>query len=213
MEAILKVAANAPNPDYNVENFTYHKEDDCYICPQGNKLNTNGNWYKSKTYRFKRYLSKSCKTCLVKSECSKSKYGKANQRSEYQEYIDNNKKRIEQNKDYYRKRQTIVEHPYSTIERQWEFSYIMTKKYVKKAESDIGLIFTAYNLRRLINIIGIETLQSYLGEALLQLFDRILLLKLKDFKPFYFLRAFKQYFFKHFIDRISITQILTFNQI
>ena len=38
MVAIPKVAANAPNPEYNVENFIFNKKDDYYICPQGNKL-------------------------------------------------------------------------------------------------------------------------------------------------------------------------------
>jgi len=40
------------------------------------------------------------------------------QRSEYQQYIASNKQRIENNKDYYRRRQAIVEHPYGTIKRQ-----------------------------------------------------------------------------------------------
>ncbi len=38
----------------------------------------------------------------------------------------------------------------------------MTKKTKQRAEADVGLIFTAYNLRRLLNIIGAEMLIEYL---------------------------------------------------
>ena len=100
-------------------------------------------------------------SCPVKEICSKAKYGKGIQRSEYQQYINNNKERIEQNKDYYRKRQAIVEHPYGTIKRQWGFSYILTKKYKQRAGADVGLMFVAYNLRRLINILGKKVVKEY----------------------------------------------------
>ena len=162
MVAIPAVAAQAPNPDYNVENFSYNQDGDYYVCPQGNKLITNGRWHKTHTYHFKRYTTKACKSCPVKDQCTKAKYGKGIQRSEYQEYIDNNKERIEQNQDYYRKRQAIVEHPYGTIKRQWGFSYILTKKYKKRASADVGLMFVAYNIRRIINIIGKDEFKKYL---------------------------------------------------
>ena len=42
MVAIPSVAANAPNPEYNVEKFTFDKTNDCYICPQDKILKTNG---------------------------------------------------------------------------------------------------------------------------------------------------------------------------
>ena len=105
--------------------------------------------------------------CPVKAQCSRAKYGKGIQRSEYQDYIDQNRKRIEKNKEYYRKRQAIVEHPYGTIKRQWGFSYILTKKYIERAQADVGLMFTAYNLRRLMNIIDKKVLRSYLGTLVL----------------------------------------------
>ena len=159
--AIPKVASQAPNPDYNVENFTYNKEEDFYICPQGKLLTTTGKLHKTAKSNFKRYTTKACLTCSVKSECSKANYGKAIQRSEYQELIDNNKTRIDNNDRYYKQRQAIVEHPYGTIKRQWGFSYIMTKKFMQRAEADLGLIFTAYNLRRLLSIIGTERLIEY----------------------------------------------------
>jgi len=56
------------------------------------------------------------------------------------------------------------------MKRAWGFDHIMTKKTKTRASSDVGLIFTAYNLRRLINIIGIAELGAYLREALLVFF-------------------------------------------
>jgi len=159
--AIPKVAAQAPDPAYNVEHFTYLEQEDRYVCPQGNKLTTPGTWHKAKTYSFKRYTTKKCMLCPVKSQCTKAKYGKGVQRSEYQAHIDQNKDRIEDNKDHYRQRQAIVEHPYGTIKRQWGFSYILTKRYIERASADVGLMFTAYNLRRIINILGKEVLSGY----------------------------------------------------
>lgn len=169
MVAIPTVATNAPNPEYNVENFTFDKIKDCYTCPQGELMTTNGRWHQAKTYRFKRYTTTACKTCPAKAECSKAICGKAIQRSEFQEYVDRNKNRIEENKQLYRKRQQIVEHPYGTIKRQWGFNYIITKKYIERAEADFGFIMTAYNLRRIINIIGTKKLGKYL-ESIFRLF-------------------------------------------
>ena len=42
------------------------------------------------------------------------------------------------------------------------FSYIITKKYIERAEADVGLMFTAYNLRRIINILGLKAFKSNL---------------------------------------------------
>jgi transposase len=157
-------SSNAPNPLYNVEHFQYDEEKDIYICPQKHELTSNGTWYRREAARFKQYKTSKCKNCPVRPECTTSKRnGKIVQRSEYQTYIEQNKYRINENKNYYRRRQAIVEHPYGTIKRQWGFSYIITKKFIKRAESDVGFMFTAYNLRRLINIVGFEKLMEYMA--------------------------------------------------
>ncbi len=196
--AVPKVATNAPDIAYNVENFTYDKENDLYICPQGNKLRSTGKLHKGATYNFKRYTTKACKTCPVKEQCSKAKYGKAIQRSEYQELIENNKIRIKENENYYKQRQAIVEHPYGTIKRQWGFNYIMTKKYKQRAEADVGIIFTAYNLRRLINLLGTDTLKTYL-KGIILLFIRYLddvQVKISRFKLVFIFNTFIPVFLK-----------------
>lgn len=208
MVAIPGVASQAPNPAYNVDKFEYNKEGDYYVCPQGHKLNTPGTWHKTRTYHFKRYTTKHCMQCPVKEQCSKAKYGKGIQRSEYQELINSNKAAIQNNKDYYRRRQAIVEHPYGTIKRQWGFSYIITKRGIKKASADVGLIFTAYNLRRIFNILGKDVLANYLkcnAFALIRIFRQIGLHFVR-FKTFNFQSPRKLLFYN------SPPNLLIFNQ-
>ena len=100
--------------------------------------------------------------CPVKDHCTKATYGKGVQRSEYQAYIQHNKEQVDLNKALYKQRQAIVEHPYRTIKRQWGFSYIMTKNSLERASADVGFMMTAYNLRRIINILGTERFRKYL---------------------------------------------------
>ncbi len=60
----------------------------------------------------------------------------------------------------------IVEHPYGIIKRQWFFCYVMTKKTIRHASADVRLIFTAFNLRRIFNIIGHDLLSfAFLKKA------------------------------------------------
>jgi hypothetical protein len=95
-------------------------------------------------------------------QCTKNKKGRLIERSQHADLIYENKVRVEQNKELYRKRQAIVEHPYGIIKRQWDFYYIMTKKTIKHASADVGLIFTAFNLRRISNLIDPNRIKKYL---------------------------------------------------
>jgi len=171
--AFPEVASHAPNITFDVEHFTYNKLKDQYTCPAGETLQTNGSWYKKKSgktiNRVKHYKTKACTTCVYFEQCTKNKDGRLIERTEHADLIDANKDRINNNLNLYRKRQAIVEHPYGVIKRQWDFYYIMTKKTMSHATADVGIIFTAYNLRRLFNLIPQKALKAYL-EQLFQIF-------------------------------------------
>ena len=166
--AIPDPASVAPDENYNSINFKYDKERDLYICPQGHSLTTNGTWYnKSKkknrnVIRIRHFSTKECLNCPVKQICTRSEGSRLIERSEYAEFTEQNRKNMEAKKDIYKRRQAIVEHPYGTIKRQWGFYYILTKHGINRASADAGFMFVAYNLRRLINIIGFEAFRSYL---------------------------------------------------
>ena len=53
------------------------------------------------------------------------------------ELIELIKQRAEQYQSYYTGRQAIVEHPYGTIKRRWEFNYIITKESIERASADV----------------------------------------------------------------------------
>jgi transposase len=166
MVAIPSVASHAPDTNYDVEHFTYNKETDTYTCPENQTLTTNGKWYNkdrgASTVQIKQYKTTACLLCKAFEQCTKNKKGRLLERSEHTEYIEKNKILIEKNKNTYKKRQSIVEHPYGTIKRQWGFCYIMTKKGKERASSDVGFMFIAYNLRRILNIIDPKILKEYL---------------------------------------------------
>lgn len=166
--AFPDVASHAPDISFDVEHFEYNKERDEYTCPAGQLLITNGRWYNKasgKTInKVKHYKTKSCLTCSLFEKCTRNKTGRFIERSEHMDLIDANKKRMQQNMDLYRKRQAIVEHPFGVIKRQWDFYYVMTKKSMKHASADVGLIFTSYNLRRIFNLIDQNELKKFLKE-------------------------------------------------
>ncbi len=170
----LPSTSQAPNHDYNSEHFIYDQERDTYICPQGFTLRTNGTWHKEQnsatnTIIFKQYRTPACKSCKAHSECTRSKNGRLIHRTTFTEYYERNRKNFEEKERLYKRRQAIVEHPYGTIKRQWGFSYILTKKGISRASSDVGFMFIAYNLRRIGNILTIDRLREYL-RILLSLF-------------------------------------------
>lgn len=166
MVAVPAASAHAPDLAFDVEHFFYDKNSDTYTCPAGQSLTTNAKWYTKKngktTNKIKHYKTSACLACTFFTRCTKNAKGRLIERSEHADLMDANKKRIEENKEIYRKRQAIVEHPFGTIKRQWDFYYIMTKKSIKHASADVGLIFTAYNLRRIFNLIGQNKLQKHL---------------------------------------------------
>jgi transposase len=166
--------SQAPNPQFNYEFFKYNREDDTYTCPGGQVLRTNGSWYKQLSSSgsvswFKQYKTKACRKCPMHSQCTRSEKQRLIQRSEYAEYYERNLINTREKELLYKRRQAIVEHPYGTIKRQWGFSYILTKKGMNRASSDVGLMFIAYNLKRIGNILTREVLKEYL-RVLLSLF-------------------------------------------
>lgn len=150
---------------YRKDKFVYNLDSDTHTCPAGQCLTTNGKLYETtkngNTYCYKTYQVKQsiCQPCSFGQLCAgadlKNKKGRKITRSQYEDYRDQNKKRVNANKELYKQRQAIVEHPFGTIKRQWGFDHTLVKG-IENVAVDFSLICTAYNLRRAISILGVE---------------------------------------------------------
>jgi transposase len=181
MVAVPGIASVAPDEQYNMSHFIYNEINDTYTCPQNQILTTNGNPYqKSKNlhyYTVKHYKTHACPGCPARALCTKNTKGRLIERSEFAPYMEQNKQNIEANPQVYKQRQSIVEHPYGTIKRQWGFYYVITKKGIKRASADVGFMFIAYNLRRLMNIIDKTTFTKFLRELVCKFYEIMVLYK------------------------------------
>ena len=160
------------NPDFAPESFSYNKDKDIYTCPAGEVLRTNGSKYtKNKqngplAYTVKHYKTKACGTCKLKAKCTSSKRNRYIERSEFQEYIEENNKRVYKKPDYYRQRQQIIEHQFGTLKRHWHFDYTLTRGK-EKVLGEVYLAFTVYNLKRALSVLGFEGIMSRIEAHLL----------------------------------------------
>jgi len=184
-------------PDYLVTHFIYNKEFDTYTCPQGKTLTTTGTWHKKTRERdshlFKKYRTPACKTCPVKNLCTaRADGGREIDRSEYADAIFENATRYKNNKELYRKRQEINEHIFGTIKRQWGYSHTNLKG-LEKVNGEMALIMTVYNIKRTINILGMEDLLKKIDKWTPN-YKRIVpfMSKRNDFKAIYDVQIFSQ---------------------
>ena len=160
------------------ENFIYNPSSDTYTCPTGHRL-TKQATYKRKdrkgifSMKFDRYTIKHsvCLNCPFHNQCvskgkRKASQGRCIDRYHTDEAVNRNKDYAQNNKELYKRRQAIVEHPFGTIKRAWGFSHTLMKT-IPKVETEFSIILLCYNLRRAMSILGLNTLKLALKKAIL----------------------------------------------
>ncbi len=163
LQEIVNSNAKGTTPAYLVTKFIYNKDEDTYTCPAGQILRTKGTWHTKKRnenffYQFKKYRTPECKTCPVKNLCTgRVEGGREIERSQYAESSERNAANYKEQYALYRKRQEINEHIFGTIKRVWNY-YYTNLKGLKKVNGEWSLIMMVYNMKRSINILGIEDL-------------------------------------------------------
>ena len=146
--------------EFLAESFNYDTTSDTYTCPAGATLTSLGTWHNKKgeanetSFRFKTYRTDACKTCPLKTQCTKLPK-RIIQRSEYQDAVDINDNNIKQNPQYYKRRQAICEHPFGTIKRHFGFTHTLLKG-LQKVNGEMNLIMFCYNFMRTKNILGFK---------------------------------------------------------
>ncbi len=142
------------------KDFTYDRINDLYDCPAKEKLELR---YTEQRYGRKIgiYKTKACKGCKLFSKCTTSKQGRKISRSEYKDVIEMMEKRMKENPMIAAQRKSIVEHPFGTLKHTMRHGYFLLKGKAK-VSGEIGMSILTYNMKRVINIIGIAPLLKIL---------------------------------------------------
>lgn len=140
---------------YDRRDFIYVEVDDEYKCPAGERLprqtkTTQGNML------MYRYWSKNCGSCSLKPNCTIGKERRVT-RWEHGKVIEIHERRMEQNPTMMQLRKRTVEHPFGTIKSWMGMTHFKTKR-LKNVATEISLHVLAYNITRMINIMGVKPL-------------------------------------------------------
>lgn len=140
---------------YDRRDFIYIEADDEYRCPAGERLprrmvTLDGN------KNMVRYWSSNCGKCALKSKCTPSKERRVS-RWEHGKVLEIHEQRMNENPTMMQLRKQIVEHPFGTI-KSWMGKNHFKTKTLKRVSTEMSLHVLAYNLTRMINIMGAKPL-------------------------------------------------------
>ncbi|MCW8829906.1 MAG: IS1182 family transposase [Gammaproteobacteria bacterium] len=140
---------------FGKRDFQYITQDDEYRCPAGERLSWRTTSHEKGQILY-RYWSSTCQTCPIKSQCTTGKERRVT-RWEHEEVLDVMQARLDKAPDIMRIRRSTVEHPFGTL-KAWMGATHFTMKTKKRVSTEMSLHVLAYNLKRVMNILGVRPL-------------------------------------------------------
>jgi transposase len=145
---------------FGKQDFVYIAADDVYRCPAGERLTYRyTNREDGKTLR--RYWTSTCKTCALKAQCTTGSERRIT-RWEHEAVLEKVQDRLDHNPAAMGIRRQTVEHPFGTIKCWMGWTHFLTKRLPKVA-TEMALNVLAYNMKRVMAIIGVAGLLEALA--------------------------------------------------
>jgi len=142
---------------FGKQDFRYVAEEDVYICPAGERLAyhyTN----EEKGLVVHRYWTNACQSCAIRHSCTTGKERRIT-RWEHEHILETVQRRLDEHPEKMRQRRETVEHPFGTIKARMGATHFLMKRLPKVA-TEMALHVLAYNLTRVMNIMGIQPLMA-----------------------------------------------------
>jgi len=102
------------------------------------------------------YWRSNCKTCSIKEKCTAGQQRRI-RRWEHEQVLDDMEAELENNHDAMLIRKQTVEHPFGTI-KSWMGATHFQMRRLKNVSTEMSLHVLAYNLKRVISIMGQKSL-------------------------------------------------------
>jgi transposase len=142
---------------YDKRDFVYLDNEDAYRCPAGGKLTYRHSSIEDGLTIRSYYNNRACSGCSRKSKCTNSAQERRVRRWEHEAVLDAMQRRIDGNPATMRKRRNTVEHVFGTL-KFWMGSAHFLMKTLKHVRTEISLHVLAYNLKRMMQIFGVQPL-------------------------------------------------------
>jgi Transposase DDE domain len=91
------------------------------------------------------------------TKCTGNRAGRVIWRWVHEQVIDDMKKRMRSHPEVMSERKKVVEHAFGTLKRAFGASFLLLRG-LGKVSGEVGLLLFSYNLRRALNILGVEAL-------------------------------------------------------
>lgn len=145
---------------FTKDNFTYNAERDRYVCPAGEELENKGKGIE-RGRQMKYYTTVACRSCAIKKRCTQGAQRRI-KRLVDEDVMERMAARVRAGPDRLRLRKNLVEHPFGTIKRWMGQGYFLMRGNAKVG-TEMSMTVMAYNLKRVINIVGVRKLIEALG--------------------------------------------------
>jgi hypothetical protein len=148
---------NKRGKGFSRDEFAYDAKTDSWRCPAGATLTRSS---VSLTAQKNDYTTKACGDCALKAQCTKSRR-RVVVRSFYEDALEAMHQRAITDPIWMKRRRSIVEHPFGTIKWMMGNPRFLLRG-LKKAKAELALSVLSYNLKRVINIQGVQMLLNTL---------------------------------------------------
>ena len=139
------------------QDFRYVADEDVYVCPADETLVYHyTNVEKGLTLR--RYWTNACHTCALKGQCTTGKERRIT-RWEHEHILEAVQQRLDEHPEKMKQRRETVEHPFGTIKSWMGYTHFQMKT-LKHVGTEMALHVLAYNLKRVMKIMGIAPLMA-----------------------------------------------------
>ena len=138
---------------FNKQDFIYIAQDDQYRCPAG-EIAIKRFTTVEHGMEIDVYWTSACTRCAMKPQCTTSQYRRI-RRWKHEAVLEAMQERLDRWPDVMRVRRSTAEHPFGTI-KLWMGSTHFLTKTLAHVRTEMSLHVLAYNLKRLINMIGVE---------------------------------------------------------
>jgi hypothetical protein len=148
---------NQAKGQFDRRDFRYIRADDEYQCPAGQRAI----WRYTSIQdglTMHRYWTSACPRCPIKGQCTTGDYRRI-ARSEHEEVLEAMQARLDQMPQASRIRRQTVEHVFGTF-KAWMGATHFLMKRLRNVSTEMSLHVLAYNLKRVMQILGVVPLMQ-----------------------------------------------------